>query len=165
MKILQWPHKAQPAALPSCPQRLHKQLQSVQALTKCQQVAQHHQPADVTTWEGWNCAPASRVQLPRRPSLASGKDTHDNPFEIFTENMTWPLQPLPKAVDRQNRSWKFVLLGPRTQKWRRQPYPFPRAHRGKVGSSDEILRLSMNRQWKKYYSRDCWNSSRILTIG
>lgn len=137
----------------------------MQALAKCQQIAQHHQSADVITCEGWNSAPASRAQLPWRPSLASGKDTYDIPFETFTENVPWPLQPLPKAVDRQNRSWKFVLLGPRTQKWRRQLYPFPLAWRRKVGCSDEMLRLSMNRLWKKYYSRGCWNCSRILTTG
>lgn len=124
-KILWWAREAQPAAPLSCPQPLHKQLQLRQVLTKCQQIAQHHHAADVTACKGWHCAPPSTVQFPLRPSLASGKGTHDIPFEIITENMAWPLWPLLKAVDRQNRSWKFVLLGPRTQKWRRQLYPFP----------------------------------------
>lgn len=61
---------------------------------------------------------------------------------MFGDNMAQLLQLLPKPVDRQNGSWKVILLGLRTQKWRYKLYFFSSTMKDKHRSLGEIMRLS-----------------------
>lgn len=87
----------------------------MKALAKGQQIIHHYYISDVRNQQG------VKRGFHERPVLLGEKDAHNIPSKGFHKDTAWPLQPSLEAAGRKKKkkgSWKFSLLGLRTQKWR-----------------------------------------------